>query len=170
MAGDDARPVPIDDALLALMHAGVSIIVASRDAELRPHLMRALACRVSADRRRVTLLMARRGSRALLDALAACGAIAVVFSQPSTHRTAQLKGRDATIGAAEPGDVALADAHAERFAAEIGRLGFAAPLAYAVLDRGDDEMVAVTFTPTAGYEQTPGPGAGRALGVATQRR
>ena len=111
--GDEvARPsvTPIDDAMLALLRRRVSIIVASRDAAHRPHVMRALAIRVSPDHARVTVLMTRTTSRAVLDDIAANGAIAVVVSEPSTHATAQLKGSDAVIGPIASGDLALIEA------------------------------------------------------------
>src|SRR5688572_23203041 len=80
--GEVARPgvKPIDDAMSGLLRRRVSIIVASRDAARQPHLMRALALRVSTDRARVTVLMTRTTSRAVLDDIATNGAIAVVVS------------------------------------------------------------------------------------------
>ena len=167
--GDEvARPgvTPIDDAMLALLRRRVSIIVASRDAAHRPHVMRALALRVGTDRARVTVLMTRTTSRAVLDDIAANGAIAVVVSEPSTHATAQLKGSDAVIGPIASGDLALIEAHAERFADELSMGGFSRQFAHAILDRGDGDFVAVSFTPTQAFDQTPGPRAGRAIEAA----
>ena len=160
-----ARPgvTPIDDAFFGLLRRRVSIIVASRDATGRPHLMRALAIRLGADRARVTVLMTRATSRPVLDDIAASGAIAVVVSEPGTHATAQLKGDDAVIEPIASGDLALIEAHAERFADEIAMLGFSRPLAHAILDRGDGDLVAVSFTATQAFDQTPGPRAGRAI-------
>ena len=153
----------IDDALLALTRRRVSIIVASRDATRHPHLMRAIGLRVSADRRRVTVVMTRTTSKAVLDAIEASGAIAVVVSEPSTHATAQLKGCDAVVEPIASGDTALVEAHAERFADELASVGFSRALAAAILDRADGDLVAVGFTPTQAFEQTPGPRAGRAI-------
>ena len=163
--GEVVRPgvTPIDDAMFGLLRRRVSIIVASRDAALQPHLMRALALRLSADRKRVTVLMTRTTSRAVLDDIAANGVIAVVVSEPSTHATAQLKGDDAVIEPIASGDLALIEAHAERFADEIAMAGFSRPLAHAILDRCDGDFVAVSFTPRQAFDQTPGPRAGRAI-------
>ena len=137
-------PVVIDDAVLALMRRRISIIVASRDAQHRPHLMRAIGLRVSADRRRVTVLMTRSTSKPVLDDIQANGAIAVVLSEPSTHATAQVKGTDAVVEPIAAGDLALVEAHAERFADELAPLGFSRALAHAILDRGDGDAVAVS--------------------------
>lgn len=161
-AMDPALPSPIGPEQAALMTHRVSIIVASRDADLRPHLMRALGCRLSADRRRVTLLMAQRSSRQVLEDLRANGRIAVVFTEPSSNRTLQVKGDDAGIAACGDGDAALAERYLQGFIDEIGQLGFAAEVAHTILGH-DDDLVAVHFTVAAAFEQTPGPAAGQPL-------
>ena len=81
---------------IAFVTAGVSITAASRGRDNMPNLARATGCRVSPDGRRVTLFLAASQSGALLADIRDNGAVAVVFSEPSTHRTLQLKGDDAT--------------------------------------------------------------------------
>ena len=152
-------PSPIGDAHAALIEHRVSIIVGSRDASLRPHLLRAVGCRLSADRRRVTLLVPERSSGDVLNDLRDNGRIAVVFSEPTSNRTVQLKGSDASIGPCGPDDAALAERYVQGFVEEIGRLGFNARLAHTILSR-DDTLVAVQFTIAEAFEQTPGPSAG----------
>ena len=44
--------------------------------------------------------------------------------------------------------------------------GFSRPLAHAILDRGDGDFVAVSFTPAQAFDQTSGPQAGRAIEAA----
>jgi hypothetical protein len=153
---------PIGPEQAALIARRVSIIVGSRDARHCPHLMRAVGCRLSQDLRRVTLLMPQGSSREVLDDLRDNGQIAVVFSEPSSNRTLQLKGGDAAVRPCEPGDAALAERYLEGFVDEIGQLGFAAEVAHTMLGH-DDELVAVQFTIDAAFEQTPGPTAGERL-------
>jgi hypothetical protein len=150
---------PIGDEHAALIEHRVSIMVGSRDAGLRPHLLRAVGCRLSADRRRATLLVPEGSSREVLNDLRANGRIAVVFSQPTSNRTLQLKGNDASVGPCGADDAALADRYVQGFVEEIGRLGFNAALAHTILSRGD-ALVAVHFTIAEAFEQTPGPSAG----------
>lgn len=138
----------------------VSITAASCDAARRPSVARALACRVSADRHSLCLLFAERRAAELLADLRHGGAIAAVFSQPSTHRSFQLKARRAEILPPAADDEARARRHAAAFAAEIGALGFPRELAHALLSPGGDPLVAVRFVPSEGYAQTPGPRAG----------
>jgi len=155
-------PSPIGDEQAALINRRVSIMVGSRDAGLRPHLLRAVGCRLSADWRRATLLVPQRCSGEVLNDLRDNGRIAVVFSEPSSNRTLQLKGSDATVTPCGPDDAALAERYVQGFIAEIGLLGFSADVAHSFLGR-DDTLLAVHFTIAEAFEQTPGPSAGEPL-------
>ena len=76
----------------------------------------------------------------------------------------QFKGVDAIVAPIAPGDELVVDRYLSNFIDEIAQLGFPADVAHTILRRGtDDDLVAVHFTPSAGYEQTPGPTAGQAL-------
>ncbi|HYE39987.1 MAG TPA: hypothetical protein VEB23_08655, partial [Ramlibacter sp.] len=83
-----AATLPAD--LVAMMARGVSVIVGSRDASLRPSVMRGVGSRVEDGGRAVTVYLSRPQSRQVIQDLAATGHIAVVFSEPSTHRSVQL--------------------------------------------------------------------------------
>lgn len=153
----------IDAEHVAFMQGGVSISVGSCDAANMPSLSRALGCRVTADRRRVTVLVAGTHAAALLTDVRATGAIAVVFSQPSTHRTMQLKGRDARIAPPQDGDLQLADAYRDGFVAELEGLGYDPRLVRTFLSCAANDLVALEFSPDAAFSQTPGPHAGQPL-------
>jgi hypothetical protein len=156
-------PALIGPEQIALIQRRVSIIVASRDAALCPHLVRALGCRLSLDACHVTLFLCATSSKAVIEDLRANRLIAVVFSEPSTNRSLQLKGNDATIHPVEPGDRRLVQTYVEGFAEEIAGLGFAREVAKTLFDHEPGDLVAVRFTPRLGFEQTPGPRAGEAL-------
>lgn len=152
-----------DEANFALLRTGFMVTVASRDAAHVPSVTRALGCRVAPDRRRVTVFLLASQSDTLLRDLRATGAIAAVFSQPSTHRTIQLKGPDATIRAVEPGDVELIEANAAAALADLALAGFPESFARTIFAYDAPDVVAVGFTPTTAFVQTPGPQAGRRL-------
>jgi hypothetical protein len=157
-------PAPIIDAAHAAFLLGrVSIVAASRDARNVPTLMRGLGCRVSRDRRQVTVLLRASQSASLLADLRASGVIAVVFSEPSTHRTLQLKGEDARVGPLQRGDAGLLARYRDAMVAEICPLGYAEALIRAMFSCPVDDAVAVTFRPSQAFSQTPGPGAGQPL-------
>jgi hypothetical protein len=153
---------PIGPAQVELITGRVSIIVASRDARLRPHLMRAVGCRLSQDWRRVTVLLPEGRARELLQDLRDNQQIAVVFSRPSSNLTIQLKGNDATVTPSAPEDQALAERYLQGFIEEIGPLGHSADVAHTILGH-DGALTSVHFTVAAAFEQTPGPTAGQPL-------
>lgn len=158
---DDARP--LDDEHAALIQGGVSIFVAGRNAENETVVSRALACRVSPDRRQVTLFLSATQAGALLGDLRSNGVIAAVFGQPTTHRAIQLKGADAAV-APLPADHAhvLAESR-RRLIAELSRTGVADVFVQTLLTVVPGDVVAVVFTPSAAFLQTPGPKAGTPL-------
>ena len=149
--------------LVAMMAAGVSVIVGSRDAGLRPSVMRAVGSRVADDGREVTVYLARRQSRQLIQDIAATGHIAVVFSQPSTHRTLQLKASRAEMRDATPDDAPLLAAYLAAMEREIAHVGIPPELTRAMLAHRLDDVVAVRFAPEQAFDQTPGPRAGATL-------
>ena len=157
-----AAPLPPD--LVAMMARGISVIVAARDAGLRPSLMRAVGSRVEADGRDITVYLSRPQSRQVLEDLASNGHIAVVFSEPSTHRTVQLKASRVDMRGADEGDAPVLERYLRSMESEIQRVGFAPPLTRAMLAHRLQDVVAVRFTPEQAFDQTPGPRAGSPLG------
>ncbi len=153
----------VDEELAGFLQSGVSVHAASRGATLVPCLVRGIGCRVSPDRRRVTILLLRPQCGPMLADFADNGHIAFVASRPSTHRTVQLKGTDAEAHAPAPGDRALVKAQHEAFVEDVSRYGYDPGLPRTLLGGDWEDVVAVTFTPTAAFVQTPGPGAGAPL-------
>lgn len=151
-------------AFVEMMAKGVSAIVGSRDLALKPSIMRAVGSQVEDQGRRITVYLARSQSRQLLQDIAATGWVTVVFSQPASHRTVQLKSRQAQLRAANAADVPVLARYLESMEYEIQRVGYPAPMTRAMLAHQLDDLVAVSFTPELAFDQTPGPQAGAALG------
>lgn len=158
-----APRLPAD--LVAMMARGVSVIVASRDAGLRPSVMRAVGSRVEAGGREITVYLSRRQSRQLVQDIAATGQLAVVFSEPSTHRTVQVKAARAEMRNAGAEDQPVLAAYLASMEHEIQQVGFAPPMTRAMLAHRLQDLVAIRFTPEQAFDQTPGPRAGAALGA-----
>lgn len=156
------RPL-LDEANAAFIRCGAMVSVASRDANHVPSVARALGCRIATDRRSVTVFLDASQCEALLRDVRETRAIAAVFSQPSTHRTIQLKGADAALAPIEPGDAALIDANRAALVADMGRVGYDEAFVRTLLAFGASDLAAVSFTPTAAFAQTPGPQAGKRL-------
>lgn len=152
--------VELSAANAAFIQQGVSVIVGGRDRDNAPTLMRGIGCRVAPDRARVTVFLAASQAAELLADLRDNGAIAVVFCQPSTHRTIQLKGADATLVPLEPGDHERIAAQSAALAADIISVGYREAPVRTLLAYAPEDVVAVAFTPSAAFQQTPGPNAG----------
>ncbi len=142
---------------------GKSINVGSSDGAGRPSLVRALGARVSPDSEHLTLYLHRPQASQLLADIARHGRLAVVFSDPPTHRTLQLKGRDAREVPTDPEDVARALAYIESFSDVLNPLGFTAEFVRTVQTFEPEDLATVTFAPTECFDQTPGPHAGGPL-------
>lgn len=158
----------VGDAQRALILGHTSIIAATSGQDRAPHLMRAVGCRLSgpdAARLRVSLFLTRSSSQPLLRDVAVNGQIAVVFSEPTTARTLQLKGTDAVLEALQPGDLDLARAYVEKMIVELRAIGFTEETVRGVVSAHNTDLVVLAFTPTASFEQTPGPLAGQPLGA-----
>jgi len=149
--------------LLAMMQRGVSVIAGSRDADLRPSIMRALGSKVEEGGRKVTIFVSRRQSRQLVQDVAATGYVAVVFSEPSSHRTVQVKARRAVLRNADTSDEPVLARYLTSMEHEIQRVGFAPHLTRAMLAHKLEDLVAISFEPEVAFDQTPGPKAGTCL-------
>ncbi|SCK57662.1 hypothetical protein VAR608DRAFT_6101 [Variovorax sp. HW608] len=164
---DVAAPPPLlSPEHIALIDKGVSAIVASRDAALRPSLMRAVGTRISADGTHITVFVARSQSRQLLQDIAATGRVAVVFSQPLSHRTVQVKATEAELRPAHEDDLPVLRRYLASMEDEVGAVGVDVPFVRAMLAFRLDDLVAISFTPAEAFDQTPGPKAGSALPAA----
>ncbi len=156
------KALQLDADHATFIQGAVSVVVSTRNAQHVPDVVRGCGCRVSRDRRCVTVLVdpARAGS--VLDDITANGLIAVVFSQPSTHRTIQLKGSDARITRVTGADRGIAQRHLQAWVQDLQLAGYAADFASAVRGEAPD-LVAITFTLASAFLQTPGPAAGQRL-------
>jgi hypothetical protein len=149
--------------LVAMMVRGVSVIVASRDASLRPSIMRAVGSNIADNGRSITVFVSRHQSRQLVQDIAATGHLAVVFSEPSTHRTVQVKATRAALRSADAADEPVMARYLVSMEHEIQQVGFPPSATRAMLAHRIDDLVAITFEPELAFDQTPGPQAGTRL-------
>ncbi len=164
MANSTLADQVLDGQHAEFIRGPVSINVAGRSTQNLPVVCRGFGCRISQDMRQVTVLLYAAQSARLRGAIADNGAIAVVFSRPTTHETIQLKGSDGRETPIAPSDHDLASAYQAAFADELISLGYDSAFARAMMLPPDSQLVAITFTPSSAFSQTPGPDAGRQLG------
>jgi len=160
---DDPRPrfvlAPQD---LAFLQRGCGVSIASRDAEHLPNLVRGVGHRVEPGGE-ITVFASRVDGAGVLENLRDNGAIAVVFSQPSTHRTVQMKGDGVAVAPATAADLETVERCCAAMAAELTSVGYGTVFAHQLLACEPQDVVAVRFVPECAFDQTPGPRAGAPL-------
>lgn len=157
------RPALLSPEHIALINEGVSTIVASRDAAHRPSLMRAVGASITPHGDRITVYLNRTSATQLLADLQATGHIAVVFSEPSTHRTVQVKAGQVQLREALAADTELLQRYLGAMEIQLKRIGFGPQYTRIMLAHRPEDVVAVSFTPEQAFDQTPGPRAGARL-------
>jgi hypothetical protein len=160
VALSDAAPV-LTPELVEFVHSGVAVGVASRDESMRPAFARAWAPQVSADLRSVTLCVSAAEGSPTRSNLEANGAAALGFCPPTIAKAVQLKGVAVVRG--EPGadDMERVERHVRAFEGECARIGVAAEVAARMFD--GSALVLISVAIDEGFDQTPGPTAGRRL-------
>ncbi|HYF59848.1 MAG TPA: pyridoxamine 5'-phosphate oxidase family protein [Burkholderiaceae bacterium] len=147
-----------DEALCAFVAGGVSVGLATCDARRRPHVVRVIGVRRDGERLRLVLPLDL--GTAVLDDVADNGRVAVVFTQPTTHRTFQLKGSDARAVEVDEADRAETDRYRRALGADLAAIGWPQAYTDALLDAHDAPLATIAFTPDAVFVATPGPDAG----------
>jgi hypothetical protein len=159
---DPSLPL-IDPSVASFIQSGVSITVAARGDRLVPSITKAVGCHVDAAGREVSVLLFADAGEPVCRDVARNGLVAVCFSRPSTNRTVQIKGSNATSALATPQDVAHARRCLDLLIDDLTPLGFDRRMLEAFFWGDPADLMAIRFAPDAAFAQTPGPGAGAAL-------
>ena len=148
--------------LAEFCQSGVSIVLASCDRTARPVVGRAVACRIASDGEMRVVLRESSNLR-LLDALRDGARLAVTFTQPTTHRSIQLKAPGAGLVAANVSDGPAAIGQTAAFRRELMEIGYSETFAAAYCSFEPHDLVTIAFLPAQAFVQTPGPSAGSVL-------
>jgi hypothetical protein len=148
--------------VIDLVESGVSILVGTRDAELRPASVRGVGARVSRDRTAVTVYVPEATAGRAARNLRENGEIAVAFSRPIDNLAVQVKGRcDRLVMAGEDERM-----FPERYAVAFVEMTYAVGMPRGLMKRMTVWPAwAATFQVRDVFSQTPGPGAGRPWGT-----
>lgn len=154
----------LDAEHVAFMSEGaISSAVAGRNATNQPSLTKALAVRVRADRRVVEIFVDAERSVAVLQDLRAGGPIALVCSEPMSHRTIQVKGPRADFEPLSPGDAQFVSEKVAAVVEHVAPMGYRVDVLRVYFSFTPSALTKIVFTATAAFLQTPGPGAGAPL-------
>lgn len=151
--------------LVDFLSSPVSIKAGSCSQDLTPSVTHVRGCRIDRARGEICIFVSQSHSAAVLQDLRGGGALSVVFSRPSTHRTVQFKASTVHIEDLAPGDQELITRHGLRVAGELISLGYNPAFSHALMAPDVSDAVCVRFKPLAAFDQTPGAGAGNPLGV-----
>ena len=148
---------------IAMIDRGVSTIVASHDALQRPSLMRAVGAAITPDGAHITVYLNRPACVQLLADLQVTGQIAVVFSEPFSHRAVQVKAGAVELRPAAAHDAPILARYLASMEHELGQIGVGPHHTRIMLSHQLADMVAISFRPEQAFDQTPGPKAGACL-------
>jgi hypothetical protein len=157
-----AGAIHLPDEVLDFIQSGVSVIVGVVGPDGRAQAGRALASRVVGDGA-IRLMYPDEGNAAITASAQSGGPIAVTYSAPISHRTIQVKAASSRLEQLEPEDRISLEAQVDAFAGVLRALGFPPPFLKSFCDNRSKSICVLSFVPQEAYEQTPGPGAGRAL-------
>ncbi len=137
-------------------------MIGTRDESLMPECTRAWGIHVAADRVSMTLFLAETFAGKTLDNLHENGMIAVTCTRPTDHITCQVKGLVRSIKPVTSDQRELSRRWHRDFTAELMAVGVSSTLTEGWIV---DPTVAVEIAVTDVFDQTPGPGAGKRIGL-----
>jgi hypothetical protein len=152
--------LPLTEELVEFIESGVSLLVGTRDASLRPECLRGVGAAVSADRKRLTVYLSSATAERTLSNLEQNGEIAVSFSRIIDHRTIQAKGKVVGIRPSGPDDRLIQERYLASFVEQVYLVGLPRTITRRLRI---SPSVAVDFEIREMFAQTPGPGAGRRI-------
>jgi hypothetical protein len=150
----------LSEEVAAFLRGGVAIVVATRDALLRPEIARGWGLEVGPDGSTVTLCVGLAPGSPTRANLEQNGAVAITCSQPSTYRTVQLKGTAVELGEPDEQRLAGVGRHLAAFVEEVWRVGVSREGAERLLE---PDLVQATVAVRDVFDQTPGANAGARL-------
>jgi hypothetical protein len=144
--------------LVDFLESGVSILVGTRDAALRPACMRAMGVRIDGAASMLTLHLPEGTAARTLANLRDNKMIAITFSRPTNNRSIQLKGICTDLRPSRDEERTVVECYRAAFLEQLEIIG----LPRAVSRRmASWPSVAAVVRVTDIFVQTPGPGAGR---------
>lgn len=146
-----------------MMERGVSAIVGSCSRALVPSVMRAVGYRLASGGAEITVYLTHSQSRQLLQDVADTGRVTVVFSEPSSHLTVQIKSARARVVHVDEDAAAEMARYLAAMEMQVGLVGFEPRFVQAMLSHDSSDLAGIHLLADVAFDQTPGPQAGQAL-------
>lgn len=142
------------------VESGISVLVGTRDAGLRPEGIRASASVADVERGEITLYLPRAIAGRTIENLKQNGRIAATFTRAVDHRSIQLKGQVVELRDAVESERERIRLYLEALSIDWAFVGVPRSATRAM---NFWPAVAVRFRVESSFEQTPGPDAGQRI-------
>lgn len=149
--------------------SGLTVLVGAADAQGLPVAGAGYCCVVDAPRGELRIGVNGVRDARLMAALASGGSVSACFTDLE-HRSIQAKGLAARIEVPTPQDRAECDRQARGHRDWLAIVGFSVGFANGYVRCPPEELAMVVFAPRDVFDQTPGPRAGEAIGMAVGGR
>jgi hypothetical protein len=144
--------------LVEYMESGVSLLVGSRDAAMRPASARGFGAELDASACAATVFLPASGAAVTLSNLRDNGQIALTFARAFDHRSLQVKGRILSISESDERQHRLQERYFSLFCEGLIFIGHRQNALRRIRYY---PSYALNFRIESMFDQTPGPGAGR---------
>lgn len=148
---------------IRFIESGASLSAASRDRRYLPSVARVLACKAAADGHTLRICLAKSQASQLVQDALDSDQLALVISDPPTHRTWQIKGDTVSVLAITAEDSQHIETHIDAFANLLTPLNYSRAFCLALYEHQAEDLVCLKFHARELFEQTPGPNAGKLL-------
>jgi hypothetical protein len=160
------QALSLDAELADFISQGALIRLASASPTGVPDLCFGLACFVDPERRRLRVAFDGRQADPVLQLAVHSGRAALVFTDPVSYRTVQIKTTDARVAAVPASDHAEVARRVSLANGQLALIGFGDPFAATLNGYEEERLVMLHCSIHALFDQTPGPNAGKPLAEA----
>jgi len=150
----------IEDGLRAHIGSVGTVLVGTRDTELRPEITRGWGAHILPDSHTIDLCISLSAGAKTLANLRDHEEIAVTFHHTNTYKTVQLKGRFLESGELTSEDWEGVQRHRLELTTQAKSIGIPLNIGARLFT---DDLVRIRFVVQQAFEQTPGPSAGAKL-------
>jgi hypothetical protein len=145
---------------VTFVESGVSVLVGTRDSNMRPFGIRGMGVKVHADRKTLTVYVPNPTGERTLANLRDNGRIALTFTRPIDHRSMQLKGRAVAFRPATEDEKPFLESYVEGWARHLEVVGLPRAIGSSLTYW---PATAVDVAVETSFHQTPGPSAGKSM-------
>ncbi|MEO3865881.1 hypothetical protein [Rheinheimera fenheensis] len=155
----------IDEELSAFLSSHVSLHLSCVTSSLRTSIVRCVGARVDNVKQKISLLIPGSQAREIIEHIGRKTAVAVVFTDPETYRSIQIKSNNATIETSVASDVQLHQDYIKKFTERLRVYNIPPSYVHTLCYCQSADLQVITLSPQQLYDQSPGRLAGTLLGT-----